>query len=324
MRAQRLDGRADDATQLVRSIGGVQAQEPNAAALSIRVRVEGLTRTALDRALYEERRIVRTWAMRGTIHLVASEDVRWLHQLLAPVAMPAQLRALDRLGVPDADRPRAVEVIRRALAGGPLVRAELCSALGRAGIDTAGQKAAHLPRLAALEGHVCFGPRRGGKDTYALVDDWLPRAPRRPFDRDDALAELARRYAGAYGPAEPRDFAAWSGLPMHDARRGWELGASDVRAAGASPPDPPVVRLLPAFDTYLLGYRDRSLAVPAEHSSRVWPGGGIIRPAVVANGCAVATWRVARGRVEVEWFDSDAPVDASEEVADVLRFLDGD
>jgi hypothetical protein len=323
MRAQRLDERARDATDLVRAIGGVQAQEPNAAALSVRARVEGLTRAALERALYEERSIVRTWAMRGTIHLVASDDARWLHELLAPIAMPAQLRALDKLGVPVDDRPRAVDLIRGALAGGPLTRAELCEELERAGIDTSGQKAAHLPRLAALEGHVCFGPRRGSKDTYALVDDWLPRAPRRSLDRDEALAELARRYAGAYGPADERDFAAWSGLTLRDARRGWELGAVDGGAGGASPPEPPVVRLLPAFDTYLLGYRERSLAVPAEHARRVWPGGGIIRPAVVANGRALGTWRVARRRVEVEWFDGAAPVDASEEVADVLRFLYG-
>lgn len=327
MRAQRLDGRAHDATDLVRSIGGVQAQDPSAAALSIRARVDGLTRAALERALYEERSIVRTWAMRGTIHLVASDDAHWLRELLTPIAMPAQVRRLDQLGVPEGDRRRAVDVIVDALGDGPLTRAALCEQLERAGIDTAGQKAAHLPRLAALEGHVCFGPRRGGKDTYALVDDWLPRAKRRSLDRDEALAELARRYAGAYGPADERDFAAWSGLPVRDARRGWELGAGDDRAAGASPPDPPVVRLLPAFDTYLLGYRDRSLAVPEEHARRVWPGGGIIRPTVVANGRATGTWRIARSgariAIELEPFATTA-LAAADEAEEVRRFVAGD
>src|SRR3954470_13231183 len=218
MRAQRLDGRASDAAQLVHDLGGVQAQEPRAGALSIRARAEGVDAAAVERALVEERSIVRTWAMRGTIHIVASEDAGWLHDLLAALAAPGEQRALDVLDVPVADRPRAVATIRDALArNGPLTRAELCEQLERAGIDTAGQKAAHLPRLAALEGHVCFGPRRGSKDTYALVDDWLPK-PRRSLDRDEALAELARRYVGAYGPADPVDLAAWSGLPLRDAR----------------------------------------------------------------------------------------------------------
>jgi hypothetical protein len=340
MRAQRLDGRLTDATELVRALGGVQAQEPNAAALSVRARTAGLTYADLDRALGEERSVVRTWAIRGTIHLVASEDAGWLHDLLAPVAMPGEQRALDALGVPEGDRPRSVSLIVDALAvDGPLTRAELCERLERAGIDTAGQRAAHLPRLAALEGHVCFGPRRGGKDTYALLEDWLPTGARRVLDRDGALAELARRYVGAYGPADARDLAAWSGLPLRDARRGFELIARELRAAGdlailardadrlldAAPPDPPLVRLLPAFDTYLLGYRDRSPAVPAEHLKQVWPGGGIIRPTAVANGLAVGTWRLQRSvrrvRVELEPFDAAAPPDADDEIEDVRRFL---
>ena len=336
MRGQRLDGRLSDAAELVRAIGGVQAQEPRAGALSIRARTEGLDAAAVERALVEERSIVRTWAMRGTIHLVASGDARWLHDLLTPLAAPAQIRALDGLGVPERDRRRAVDLIRRALADGPLSRAELCDELERGGIDTSGRKAAHLPRLAWLEGHVCFGPRHGGKDTYALVDDWL--GPRRdpPRERDDALAELARRYLGAYGPADPRDLAAWSGLPLRDARTAWELIAPDLREAGGRwllardadrlegpVPDPPLVRLLPAFDTYLLGYRGRELAVPAEHARRVWPGGGIVHPTVVANGRAVATWRIRRrgGRADVEIEPFTRGPAAGAEAADVIRFL---
>jgi hypothetical protein len=342
MRAQRLDGRERDAAALVHALAGVQAQEPNAAALSVRARTEGVDRAAVERATSEERSIVRTWAMRGTIHLVAAEDVGWLHDLLAPIAMPGEMRALDALGVPEADRPRAVRTIVDALGGGPLTRAELREQLERAGIDTSGQKAAHLPRLAALEGHLCFGPRRGSKDTYVLLGDWLAGVPRARLDRDQALAELARRYIGAYGPADVRDLAAWSGLPLRDARRAFELVGPELhvvddrsvltrdarRLLDAPPPSPPLVRLLPAFDTYLLGYRDRSDAVPAEHARRVWPGGGIIRPTVVANGRAVGTWRLTRrgNRVQVglEPFDPDRELGAADEVEDVRRFLGAD
>jgi hypothetical protein len=178
--------------------------------------------------------------------------------------------------------------------------------------------------LAALQGLVCFGPRRGGKPTYALRDDWLgSHLPALP--REEALAELARRYAHAFAPTTPEDFASWSGLPLRDARAGW-VAAEPV--AGESPqppptpeaPQPPDVRLLPAFDTYLLGYRTRDFAVAPAHAKRVWPGGGIVRAAIVANGRAVGTWRRAGERIEIEPFDGgDLAVD--EEVADVRRFL---
>ena len=162
-------------------------------------------------------------------------------------------------------------------------------------------------------------PPRGGKDTYVLAADWL--APRARMQREDALAELARRYADAFGPAEPEDFAAWSGLGLRDARAAWEHAAP--LSAEAEPPDPPLVRLVPAFDTYLLGYRGRELAVAPEHSNAVWPGGGIVRAAVLANGAACGTWSLrrngARHTLEVTPF-AEAP-DVDGEAADIARFL---
>jgi hypothetical protein len=313
MRSQRLDGRARDAAELVRHVVGVQAQEPRAGALSIRARTEGLTAADVSRALEEECSIVRTWAMRGTIHFVAAEDVRWLRDVFAPLSLPRQHRALDAAGVPADHRAQAVSVIRGALAEhGPLLRAELCERLERAGIATDGQKAAYLPRLAALEGHVSFGPMRGGKDTYALLEDDGQGAR---LDRDQAIAELARRYAAAYAPAEARDFAAWSGLPLQDVRAAWR----EAEPGLVQPPEPPVVRLLPTFDTYLLGYKGRELAVPVAHTRRVWPGGGIVRPTIVENGLVVGTWRRAGSKVTVEPFAHEP--DVGDELADIERFL---
>jgi winged helix DNA-binding protein len=335
-RSQRLlHDRLPDATALVRELVGVQAQEPGAAALSIRARTRGLTRAAVDRALVEERSIVRTWAMRGTIHLVPGEDAGWLTELLAPLSRRSSHRRLEQLGVPEPDRPRALAAIRAALAEhGPLTRAELMEHVARSGVPTAGQAAAHLTQLAALEGIVVFGPPRGAKPTYVPRDDWLGAdLPR--LSREGALAELARRYVRAYGPAAPEDLAAWSGLPLRDARAGWAAIANEVAAVDRRgwiatdraswltepAPDPPVTRLLPAFDTYLLGYRSRDLAVPSEHARRVWPGGGIVRPTVVANGLAVGTWRRTGTAVSIEPFPG-AELDAAAEAADVKRFLE--
>jgi hypothetical protein len=314
-----LEERLGDPAAVVRAVAGVQAQEPVAAALSVRVRTTGLTRADVDRALVEDRIIVRLWAMRGTIHLVPSEDAAWLVDLLGPLGMTGSQRRLGQLGVAAGAVPRAVAIIRAALAEhGPLTRLELVEHLARAGIAAEGQAAAHLPMLAALQGHVCFGPPRGGKPTYALRDDWLgPDLPR--LSRERAVAELARRYLRAFGPATPDDFASWSGLPLRDARAGWPRGADGVARAGA--PDPPVVRLLPAFDTYLLGYRSREFCVPAEHARKVWPGGGIVRPTVVVDGRVVGTWRRSGAKVEIEPFTEGTDIDADEEIADVRRFL---
>lgn len=317
-RAQRLLGqRLADPLSVVREVAGVQAQEPVAAMLSIRARSTGLTRADVEGALVEERSIVRLWAMRTTIHLVPSEDAAWLVDLLGPLGLTGVHRRLGQLGVPEGDRARAVSLIRELLAErGPLTRAELMEPLARAGITTDGQAAAHLPALAALHGHVCFGPPRGGKPTYALRDDWLGSdLPRMPRER--AVAELVRRYTRAFGPAEPEDFASWSGLPLRDARAGWEAVG---KVTPAREPSPPVLRLLPAFDTYLLGYRSREFCVPPELARRVWPGGGIVRPTVMENGRAVGTWRRAGSKVEIDPFD-DAPLDVDAEVADVQRFL---
>jgi hypothetical protein len=319
-RSQRLVGeRLGSVAAAVEASAGIQAQDQTAAALSIRARTRGLTRADVDRALGEERSVVRLWAMRGTIHLVPAEDARWLVELLRPLALPGVYRRLTQLGVPEGDRPRAVHAMRAALGErGPLTRSELMEHVARAGIETGGQAAAHLPALAALEGHLCFGPRRGAKATYALRDDWLG-TQLRPLAREQALRELARRYARAFAPTTPEDFAAWSGLPLRDARAGWAL-VQPVDGETPRPPAPPDVRLLPAFDTYLLGYRTRDFAVPAAHTKRVWPGGGIVRPAVVANGRALGTWRRSGERVEIEPFEgADPPVDG--EVADVRRFL---
>jgi hypothetical protein len=302
----------------VRAVAGIQAQEPVAGALSIRVRTSGLTRADVDRALVEERSVVRLWAMRGTIHLVASEDAAWLVDLLGPIGLTGARRRLVQLGVPEADQTLAVRLVQEVLAEhGPLSRVELAGHLARAGITTEGQAAAHLPALAAIQGLVCFGPPRGGKPTYVLRDDWLGSGlPRMP--REQAVRELALRYVRAFGPAEPRDFAIWSGLPLRDARAGWEAVGKPRTAV---PARAGVTRLLPAFDTYLLGYRSRDFCVATEHARKVWPGGGIVRPTVVVDGRAVGTWRRSGVKVELGPFPGEE-LDATAEVADVQRFLD--
>jgi hypothetical protein len=214
--------------------------------------------------------------------------------------------------------------------------------LGARGIRLVGQAAPHLLGYAALQGVICYGPDAGKEPAYVLLDDWLPH--RESITREAALGELARRYLAAYGPAGAEDLTAWSGLPQADVRAAWEQIAGEItavavagrpaallqaRAAWLDDPLPaPGVCLLPAFDTYLLGYRRRDLILNPGHARRIHPGGGIIHPALLVAGHVAGTWRSRPQRtgltVQVAPF-ADLPSTAypalAEEAADVARFL---
>jgi hypothetical protein len=271
--------------------------------------------------------------------------------LLGPVFAAKDRRRREQLGLDAATCDRALTALTAILAGSPpLTRAELVTRLAAEGspIDPATQQPPHLLAYAANRGLICRGPDGPGEEpTYVLLDDWAPDAP--SLGRDDALAELARRYLGGYGPAAAADFTAWSGLPAADSKHAWDLiadGLVTVTAAsgerlsalaGADGVDAPAdlaPRLLGHFDPYLLGYRDRGLVLDPRYARRIQAGGGFIQPAVIVDGRVAGTWRLTRdarprrtARVTVEPFTtlpeaSRAGLEA--EAADIGRFLGAD
>jgi hypothetical protein len=302
--ANRLSPRCrGGVADVVRAVCGLQAQDPAAARLSVRARSEGLTAADVDAS----QDIVRVWAWRGTLHLLAREDVPWVLSLVAPAANRGVAARWRQLGLDEATYARAREVIRERL---PATRADLRAALAAAAIDASGQRLPHLVRRAALDG-LLHHPLDG---TFAPLS--LPDPP----PRERALAELSRRYGQAYGPATVTDLAAFAGVPAADARAAWAAGPGDAGPATDAAPRGGTVRLLPAFDTYLLGHRQRPVA--PEHERRVWPGGGWIHPVVLVDGMAAGTWRLPDGAVEVEPFGAAIPEEPlAEEIADVKRFL---
>jgi hypothetical protein len=227
--AQLLTGEPSrSAVDVTRRLLAVQGQDPRGARLAIRVRSAGLCGADIDRALTAERSLLITWLNRGTLHLVSSEDYWWLHPLTTPPLFTASARRLAQEGVPPGDADRAVAVIEGSLAAdGPLTRAQLAERITAAGVRTEGQALVHILLLASLRGHVVRGPMIGAHHAYVLVRDWLG-APPGPFDRDIALAELARRYLAGHGPADDRDLAKWAGLPLRDARRGLNTIAGEL------------------------------------------------------------------------------------------------
>ncbi len=277
--------------------------------------------------------------MRGTLHLIAADDHAWLVPLVIERRIANAHRRLRQEGVTGSQPAKAVRSIERMLAReGPLLRAEIAERLRRQGIRTEGQAIAHLVWLAAAEGTICYGPDRDGERCFVLVRDWVGRlAP--TMDREAASHELVVRYLRAHAPAEPADLATWSGIAPADARRAWrnvedrlvevptDRGPRWALRRAIPPPSEDVVRLLPAFDEYLLGWRDRQLIAPVSGWSTIQRGGGWLHPVVLADGMAVGTWSSERTadelRVEVSPF---GPLDRTfrrridEDAQDMGRF----
>lgn len=344
LHAQRLSGApcagVEDA---VRAVVGVQAQATRPSYLAVRARTSRTSLLDLQEATSSSTpSLVRSWLMRGTLHMVAAEDLVWLTSLLGPTTIRSDARRRAELDLGDATCDRALAVLPDVLTE-PLSRSELVTRLREAGVDVSaeGQAAPHLLMYAACTGVVCRGPDlTGDEPSYVLVDRWLGAHARRPpLERDVALRELARRYLAGYGPAGVTDLARWSGLPVPDARRALgSLGDAAERvvcdgddlfapAGSLDAAGEPSSRLLGAFDTLLLGYRSRDLLVPSEHARKV-QAGGMIAATVLVGGEVVGTWRTRRtaGGVTVAVMPFDrlsrgAVDDLDREAADLGRFL---
>jgi hypothetical protein len=302
----------DDPADPVRWLGAVQAQDYLGSLWAIGLRTRNATEKTVERAI-AGRAIVRTWPMRGTLHFVAAEDARWMLELMTPRVVAASAGRLARdYGLDERAFGRSGEVVARALEGGRcLTRDAMYRALQAAHIATADGRGLHITWRLAHDGLICFGPREGRQQTFVLLDEWVRSARR--LARDEALAELARRYFTSHGPATVHDFAWWSGLPLSDAADGLSLAggaltsvrsadreywlSASTTASGSSPR----AFLLPAFDEYTVAYRDRGAVVGAAHARRV-EGMSLLRPVIVVNGRVAGTWarRLGKGSVELD------------------------
>jgi hypothetical protein len=300
------------AGDVVRHLAAMQAQDVPSALLAFRARSATLTPADID-AAWQAREIVRTWGPRGTLHFVHADDLPWVHALTRRDTNT--LRRLAEEGVTGDD---LLALITGALAGqGPLTKADLEERLaGRA----RGQGLVALVALAAYRGLAVLGPPRAGKPTYVHAADWLgaPIAPEP--DRERALKELATRYRRAHHPSTPEDLAAWSGLALGDARAAWRLTADREPPPAA---EGAVVRLAPAFDEYLMGWRSRDPILAPEHAKQVFPGGGILRPVVLVDGLVKGVWGRKGAQVSVRPFEELPEGLLDDEIADVRRFLAG-
>jgi len=287
---------------VVKRLGAIQAQDYTGALWAIGLRMKVATEKTIEQAI-SDRQIIRTWPMRGTLHFIAPEDVRWMLALLTPRIITNAARRHRQLELDAAIFARSETQFSKALhENRQLTRPEMMDVLEKDGISTDGQRGYHILWWAAQNGLICFGPRQSKQDTFVLLDEWLPEG--RNLNREESLAELAKRYFTGHGPATIQDFMWWSGLPAADARIGLELAAAQLTSeefdshtywfssstttieAGSSS-----VQLLPRFDEYLLGYKDRSAVLDLAHSKKIMPGGGMFKPFLVVNGQVMGTWK---------------------------------
>ena len=320
LRSQRLapGSAADSPAAAARAVLGIQAQDLRAAGLAVRARVPGARPDSLAAA-----GLIRTWTVRGTVHLVAADDLPWIDALTGPRnrrRFDALMAKRGNTATAEAIRPAALEI----LADGPMTRAELIGRLDAAGLPSLGPHSINvlMPWLAAT-GEV-VGDAAG---SFSRAD------PPPPVDGDEALAVLGHRYLAGYGPAGPEDLARWSGLPITACRRALAAidgavgaGGGLLALPGPDPPPPPPALILGAFDTAMLGWRSREPIVAAGDDRRLLPGGGVIRPAVLTEGRAAATWKLegsgARRRIRFDWFGDRPPPPALEaEIAAVGAWL---
>lgn len=316
LRSHRLSAPAATIADAARHMLATQGQEFWGGRWALASRTRGAPSVRDVDAAFDRGEIVRSWTMRGTIHVIAPEDLAWVMSVTGE-RQRRQAAAVHRAEGIDADEVARAEIAARgALRGGNrLTRKELFAVLDGAGVATAGQRGYHLLTNLSMSAVVCQGPvvpREGGptrEQHIVLTEDWI----RESSSPADPLAEFFVRYIASHGPSGARDFAWWSGLPLGTARAAAEAAADRLAVIADEPesqyvvagPAPrrnakaPDVLALPPFEEYYLSYADRTVPCAPEFLKAVGPSmNGIVRPILVARGEIVGVWThsVAVGR----------------------------
>jgi hypothetical protein len=288
--------------ELVGWMGAIQAQDYNQAKWAIGARLPHLTEAQIESA-FNQGEIIRTHLMRPTWHFVSADDIYWLLELTAKQIKSTTKSRNRDLGLTEAVLEKSKEVLIKSLEGNrALTREELSDQLNLAGINTYEQRMPHILMEAEIDGIICSGVMQEKKQTYALLAERLP--VKKNFSKDEALALLAKKYFTSHGPATLPDFVWWSGLPIADARKALEMNKATLisetigtdtywfsDSLNRTVPLPDSVYLLPAFDEYLISYKNRSSAITLENHTKAISNNGIFRPVIVVNGQISGLWK---------------------------------
>jgi hypothetical protein len=338
MSSQLLAGSlAETPAAVVSRLGAVQAQDFYGSLWAIGQRSATPTKTAVEAAI-AERKIVRSWPLRGTLHFVVAEDLRWMVRLLAPRVLKQHAARIQRdmeLDSKSMVLPRKV-IVRTLEEGTELTRAALYRELESAGVHAGDSRGLHILWWLAHEGLICFGAHAGRQPTFALLDEWVPNS--RELSGDEALAELALRYFTGHGPATAHDFGWWANLAITDARRGLEMVQSGLEPinfdnstywhSGVVTPATSSTKkrlyLLPAYDEFTVGYSDRG-PIMIDLGPEVGRGTVIFKAVLMQGGQVLGLWKPstdpAKFQLQVEMFPGARPPTKPELERATKRYL---
>lgn len=288
--------------ELVNWMGAMQAQDYNQAKWALGVRLPHLTAEQIETA-FNQGDFIRTHLMRPTWHFVSPDDIYWLLELTAKQIKSAMKARNRQLELTEEVFRKSQDVMINVLEGNrSLTREELGVHLNNAGLKTADQRLPHILMEAEIDRIICSGPMKGKKQTYALLAERVP--VKNSLTKDESLALLARKYFTSHGPATLADFVWWSGLPVSESRKALELNKDVLLSethesetywfSGSFSHQKPVtdsVVLLPAFDEYLISYKNRSAAIEADHHAKAISNNGVFRPIIVVNGRISGLWK---------------------------------
>lgn len=307
--------------ELLGRMGAIQAQDYRMAKWALGIRLPGSTKETIEQAITKGT-IIRTHLLRPTWHFVSADDLRWIRMLTAPRIKIAMRSRHKQLGITDAVAANSNSIIETSLADGNyLSRKKLIDKLDQAGINTSNNRGSHLLLRAELDGIICSGPSRGQNYTYALLNERV--AQTKILNKNEALGELARIYFNSHGPATLEDFTWWSGLTKTSARRALEMISADFisKEAGSQKywfnssqsilGDTDSTCLLPAYDEFIISYKNRNRIIPDDEKRRkAISNNGIFRPVILVKGQVIGIWKrsVKKETVSVglDFFDRPA------------------
>lgn len=290
------------AKEIVGYMGAMQAQDYAMAKWALGIRLPNSKESDIQTAI-DNGEIVRTHVLRPTWHFVSAEDVHWMLELTAQNIKTLSKSRNRQLGLTPELFKKSNTIIENALLGGKhLTRDELMALLEKANINTSEYRSGHYLMEAELDGIVCSGATKNNKQTYALLSERIPKP--KSFTKEEALGKLANRYFSSHYPATLQDFIWWSGLSVKDARNALEfikpdfisetvygetywLKPSSINTKSESHS----VHLLPAFDEFIISYKNRRACLPPENQKKAFSSNGIFRPVILVNGQGVGLWK---------------------------------
>jgi hypothetical protein len=292
--------------EVVKWMGAVQAQDYYGSLWAIGLRMKSINEAMVEKAI-DDRQIVRSWPMRGTLHFTAPEDLRWMLNLLAPRIIKKATLVYTQAGLNAKIFNKASTLLVKEFGENPIMtREEIYGILEKSKIPTSQSRGLHILGWMALNGIICQSSRKGKQSTFALLDYWIPGA--KAITEDEALAKLAMQYFKSHGPATIQDFCWWTGLTQAEAKKAIGLVEANLHrlnadtnflyAGEAQGSKSAAIILIPSYDEYSVGYKDRSALLEDVHISST--GHGIFSPCILLNGKIAGTWKRTKEKNEVK------------------------